>query len=199
MSTTNNITIDKFVRITKSGTKQIINSNGYVLMRYKKIPKNIKFRHPAVNDYNQHLCGGWSVVPYGKFEEIERVVSGLKPLAYCHTFDKNEAIQKVNEIVGKGFLCTYVERKFFDQNRMIYDITASVKGKLGDYFDIQTLIDDYKRNKLIDQVENLERHKNVTFDAFHGGKFDVEFNGSEITGLILGYPIENTISLIKYS
>src|SRR5205807_1507953 len=149
----------------------IVNGNGYVLMRYKKIPKNIKFTHKAINDYNQHLCGGWHVLPNNKFEEIERVASGLKPLGISHIFDKDEAERKVKEMLGKGVLCTCIERKFFDQDRMMYDITASVKSKLKDYFDMDTLINDYKNNGLTDEAENLEKYKDVQFDAFHGNKY----------------------------
>ena len=42
-------------------TKTIYN-NGHVMRIYRRQPKMIRFRSPMVNDFNQHLCGGWSYV-----------------------------------------------------------------------------------------------------------------------------------------
>ncbi|AYV80631.1 MAG: hypothetical protein Harvfovirus3_76 [Harvfovirus sp.] len=183
-------TNDPFVFISKKGNKQIRNKNGYVLMHYPKIPRNIKFKHNAVNDYNQHLCGGWSVYPHPKFEALDRVMLGLKPLGMETTADGNIAKEKAKEIADKGFLSSFELMK-----NNYYFVTASVKGTLGDYFDMKTLAHDYEKNHL--SSENIKKYAKVKFDAFHNGKFDIEDHPCEIVGLVLGYPIENTISLIK--
>lgn len=185
------ITPDPFVFITKSGTKQIRNKNGYVLMRYKKIPKSIKFKHIAVNDYNQHLCGGWHVYKHPEFEEIDRVEQGLKPVGVSHTFNLELAKAKIENLINKGFLASYTTRLFQDKD--MYNVTASVTGTLGDYFDMDTLAADYKKCKLFN--DDIIRYKNVNFSEFHNDMFDR--HSTEITGLILGYPIENTIALMK--
>jgi len=41
-------------------TKTVYN-NGHVMRIYRRQPKAIRFRSPMVNDFNQHLCGGWSL------------------------------------------------------------------------------------------------------------------------------------------
>jgi hypothetical protein len=187
------ITNDPFVFITKSGTKQIRNKNGYVLMRYKNIPKSIKFKHIAVNDYNQHLCNGWVVYDHTEFEEIDRVEQGLKPVGISHTYNLELAKAKIENLISKGFLATYVVQIF--QNKEMYNVTASVTGTLGDYFDMDTLAADYKKCRLIN--DNIIRYKTVNFSEFHNGNYDCGKHPIEITGLILGYPIENTIALIK--
>lgn len=181
---------DPFVFITKSGTKQIRNKNGYVLMRYPKIPKNIQFKHKAVNDYNQHLCGGWFVHEHDDFEEIDRVVAGLKPVGISHAVPFLPMIERAIKYVEKGYLMTYEKNRV---RKGTYNITVSPTGKLKNYFDMDTLIADYERNGLYS--DDIEFYKDVTFAAFHNGQFDN--HPTEIVGLILGYPIENTISLMK--
>lgn len=184
---------DPFVRITKEGDK-IIENNGFRLKTYKNIPKNLKFKHKAVNDYNQHLCGGWSVIKREKFEEINRVISGLKPVGVTYAKNFKEVEDKAFEVMSKGFQASYGEGKGFIANR--YIITASVTGKLGDYFDMKTLAKDYENNGL--SSENIKKYVDVDFINFHHRKYDCKDHPLEIVGLILGYPIENTISLMKY-
>lgn len=186
-------TKDPFVFITKNGHKQIRNKNGYVLMTYKNIPKSIKFKHKAVNDYNQHLCGGWTLYDHIEFEEIEQVAKGLKPVGISHSRNLSKIKKKVAELTDKGLLVTYTKNDFI---KGLYNITASVKGKLKDYFDLNTLAKDYEKNGL--SGKNIIRYKNVKFSAFHNDEYDIEYHPMEITGLILGYPIENTIALMKH-
>ena len=184
-------TPDPFVFITKRGHKQIRNKNGYVLMIYKNIPKSINFKHKAVNDYNQYLCGGWFVYDHTEFEEIDRVEQGLKPVGVSHSYDLIDVTLKMINLIDKGFLVSYTTRLYHDKN--MYHVTASVTGKLKDYFDMDTLATDYENNGI--NFHEIMKYKNANFSEFHNGKFD--HHPMEITGLILGYPIENTIALFK--
>ena len=183
-------TKDPFVFITKKGHKQIKNKNGFVLMVYKNIPKSIKFKHIAVNDYNQHLCGGWFVYDHTDFEAIDRVEAGLKGVGISHTKNLQAMIIKMINLIKKGFLVSYTKHS---RIKNMYNITASVEGKLKDYFDMDTLAQDYENNQL--SGNNIIKYKNANFAEFHYDKYD--HHPIEITGLILGYPIENTIALIK--
>jgi hypothetical protein len=185
-------TMDPFVFITKKGHKQIRNKNGYVLMTYKNIPKSIKFKHIAVNDYNQHLCNGWFVYNHTEFEEIDRVEQGLKPVGISHSENLLAVTKKALALINKGFLVSYTKNPFIEG---MYNITASVTGKLKDYFDMDKLASDYEQNGL--NSKNIINYKDVNFSEFHYDKYDCECHPIEITGLILGYPIENTIALIK--
>jgi hypothetical protein len=189
---------DPYVKITKSGTKQIVNDNGFVLGRYSKIPKNLKFKHKAVNDRNQHLCGGWFVGPQVKYEEILRVEQGLKPLALCHPDSKEEAIKLKKEYTDKGFLATIYPNKAFKGK---YDIIVSVNTTFGEFFDMDTLAEDYKKNKLFEEAENIKSRKDDHFSILHDElnmRILCDWQMPEISGLMFGYPIENTISRIKY-
>ena len=185
-------TKDPFVFITKTGHKQIKNKNGYVLMTYKNIPKSIKFKHPAVNDYNQHLCGGWSLYDYSEFEEIDRVEQGLKPVGISHSKNLQAITIKIIDLINKGFLASYTQNIHI---KKMYNVTASVKGKLKNYFDMNTLAIDYENNGI--SGNNIIKYKDIDFSEFHYNKYDCDNHPIEITGLILGYPIENTIALIK--
>ncbi|HLX53009.1 MAG TPA: hypothetical protein VKR58_03665 [Aquella sp.] len=187
------VPIDPFVFITKRGHKQIKNKDGYVLMTYKNIPRSIKFNHRAVNDYNQHLCGGWSVYNHPDFDEIDRVEQGLKPVGISHSSNLEKVTIKIKNLINKGFLASYTTQIF--NKKLMYNVTASVTGKLCDYFDMKTLANDYENNGI--NSDDITEYKNVDFSAFHNDKYD--HHPIEITGLILGYPIENTIALIKQS
>ncbi len=62
------------------------------------------------------------------------------------------------------------------------------------------VIQDYKDNDLHEEAENLEKNKHTHFSKFHDLDLMTRLcNGEtlEISGLILGYPIENTISILK--
>jgi hypothetical protein len=191
---------DPYIKITKSGTKQIHNGNGLIFARYHKIPKNIKFKHKAINDKNQHLCGGWFVGDQIEYEEIKRVEQGLKPLGLCVVKNKKTAETLKKEYKEKGFLVTIRPNKVIKGE---YDIIVSVNKTLKEYFDMETLINDYKKNKLYDEAEHLEAcvKNNVHFlDLHEENSFDMMCNWAypEICGLMFGYPIENRISRIKY-
>jgi hypothetical protein len=190
---------DPNIFITKSKTKQIRNDNGNILARYKNIPTNIKFKHKAVNDANQHLCGGWTVGKYKKYEEFRRVEQEFKPLGLCHT-DSLEEAEKMKKVYTKKGLLFSIHKNEFIENT--YDIILSVNATFGEYFDMDTLIEDYKRNKLYEEAENLEVAKYTHFLDLHNAgvmKLLCNWESPEIAGLMFGYPIENTISRIKNS
>lgn len=56
------------------------------------------------------------------------------------------------------------------------------------------LADDYRRNGLIYCSNMIEHYKNVNFIKFHHLQYDDHHTC--ITGLVLDYPIENSIALI---
>jgi hypothetical protein len=70
-----------------------------------------------------------------------------------------------------------------------------VIGKLKDYFNMDTLAADYENNGI--NRNNIIKYKNINFSEFHYDKYNCNHHLIEITGLILGYPNENTIALIK--
>ena len=183
--------IDPYVVYTDDGDKQI-KKDKYVYMVYKyaaNILKDLKFKHKTVNDYNQHLCGGWSFYKHTEFEEVDRVAKGLKPAGISTTRDLSLAEAKRKELSNKGFLATIYKR------RDLYFVTASPRGTLGKFFrNLNVLIEDYRRNGLVYCADMMEYYRNVNFIKFHNLEYDDHHTC--ITGLVLGYPIENTMALI---
>jgi hypothetical protein len=71
-------------------------------------------------------------------------------------------------------------------------IDICCRGKLDELFDLDTLATDY--SKFVPYiVGEILSYKNVQLESFLGDKWDDQ---GWLTGLILGYPIENTISRI---
>ena len=185
--------MDPYVFYNKRGDKQIRNGK-YVYVTYKNVPRYLLFKHKAVNNFNQHLCGGWSVYKHFPFEEVDRVTLGLKPVGISHSNSLLEAETKQKEIIDKGFMATIMKSTWND----LYFVTASPYGTLQEFFhNLDSLIEDYERIGLGYAANIIERYKNVKFEAFHGGKYDIEDHPECIVGLILGYPIENTVAIIR--
>jgi len=86
---------DPYVLYKNDGHKYM-QKGKFVHMIYKNAQRNLSFKHKAVNDYNQHLCGGWFVYDHPKFEEVDRVVAGLKHVGISHTDDKFIARKGMN-------------------------------------------------------------------------------------------------------
>lgn len=85
----------------------------------------------------------------------------------------------------------YVEQKphkYFENRDFI---TACRKGKLGKLFDLKTLKEDYKRSGIDIDCDEVGHKKLSDFLK----SWDVDKNPGWLAGLILGYPVENTISL----
>lgn len=90
-------------------------------MTYKNLPQWVKFKHPTVNDYNQHLCGRWYVYKHPEFEEVDRVVAGLKPVGISDCRDLDRIQEKQQEISNKGFMATIFKSTWND----LYFLIAS--------------------------------------------------------------------------
>jgi len=189
------------VKHKKHNTKKIYN-NGNLLIRYLYQPKQIKFKSKMVNDDNQHFSGGWSIEGIDLSDEalLRRVVDGLKPMAIIHKWKKElEEYQKIVDILkdinrrrGKNKL-VYKE---YDFDRT-YCLTVACKGVLKNIFDLKTLKEDYESNGINIDISKAE--DKALSDYFED--WDAPDDESKIeyweTGLILGYPIENTISAYR--
>ena len=158
---------DPYVVYTEEGDKQI-RKGKYVYMSYKNalnISNTLKFKHNSVNNYNQHLCGGWFLYENKEFEEVDRVVVGLKPVGISATRDPSRAEAKRKELCNKGLLATIYKQ---DDDRELYFVTASPHGTLGKFFkNLNVLIDDYRKHNLAYCANLIEEYKNVNFIKFH--------------------------------
>lgn len=174
-------------------TKQIW-VNNYLVMTYPRVPKRIQFQHAMVNDENQNLCGGWHLDWEDENDKIlSRVADGLKPLGIAHAIESRaEVEQLVRQLEADG-----LDVKVTPSPVRGWDIAVAHPGTLGEVFDLSTLAEDYVASGGIssDQMaREIAQYTHRSLISF-AGKYDVDAVPPWVTGLILGYPVENTISL----
>ncbi|HYW80331.1 MAG TPA: hypothetical protein VE890_12175 [Thermoguttaceae bacterium] len=181
-------------------TKEIFNA-GRRMARYGHQPKTLRFRSPMVNDFNQHLCGGWTMldIPDEKQATVNRVIDGTKPfgdLRYCEE-DQDEAIAAKAQLDQNG-LPTRLESRppeFYQGETAVYGLTFCRHGTLADLFDLNALALDYRSNVPDEDIETeIETYRRRTLQSFFGN-WEVPAVPRWLTGLLLGYPVENTISI----
>lgn len=181
----------KIIEHKNWNTKKVYGKSGQFLMiTYFRCPKHLLFKNKMVNDDNQHLCGGWGYFKDNNAEIWKRVKKGLKPMGTLHFWaeDEAKALAMFKEIKkeGKKFHSLYKKRK----DRIT--ILVSVRGKMKDLFDLDSLIKDYA-NIDIDIEEDVQAVANMEINKF----FEDWDNNDWLTGLILGYPIENTMAWMR--
>jgi hypothetical protein len=168
-------------------TKRIYNK-GFLLGSYLKLPKNNTFIHRMNNDINQHFCGGWFLPPYyGNKQLFMRVVHFLKPFGVLHSLNKSE----LNEYIkySKYYNLTY---KTIRSQLQGTDLMFCFDNTLNKIYDLDALVLEYANNN----INIIPDRKKLLSDYFYA--WDIEQGVAPWeTGLILGYPIENTISLYK--
>lgn len=175
-------------------TKQIWN-RGHLMMTYRYVPKKIHFKSWMVNDANQDLCGGWFMgdMTYLDIQStiLQRVVRGLKPLGVLHRDRKVDA----EGIAGEMRRFPWIDTKVVKSHN--WEIVVARGGTLEELFDLESLTRDYIENEVIGEVAFLDAvakyAPRLLIDFAEG--WDVEDVPGWVTGLILGYPVENTISL----
>jgi len=186
----------------KHNTKTVWN-RGYRMITYRRQPRRIRFKSKMVNDKNQHLCGGWG---FAGLEDnnlwIERqLIAGRKPLGImCFWADDSAGLERMNADKARGCAARLRSAglvvKTSNRGDMI-DVEACQMLRVGDIGDLGDLICDYVEAGIYDG-DDLCREINLNSDkmlkSFLGRRWDTEHNPLWLTGLILGYPVENTIS-----
>lgn len=178
-------------------TKTIWN-RGHRMVTYRNQPLRIRFRSKMVNDKNQHLCGGWFFAGLENTNLwIERqLIVGRKPLGVMFFWnDERDESGECAERLKAAGLIVRTGPGFTDGTRIVeacHDIRVGDLGDLGDLFAdyAESLITEYED----DLREEFNRHAGRRLRSFLGKKWDTEHNPLWLTGLILGYPVENTIS-----
>lgn len=178
----------------KTQTKKIYN-DGYLLIRYLFQPHKINFKSKMVNDVNQHFAGGWHLndMDLSNSTLLDRVLKGKKPIGIISELKKDDLKKNLSKIDGRKFH----HQVFKIVKSGAFYLAVAPKGKIKNLFDLETLKKDYQSNGfLIDIKKAGEKELKDYFQDW-----DAQDNESKIefweTGLILGYPIENTISLYK--
>lgn len=188
------------VREHKNWNTKTVYNNGHVMRIYRRQPKMIRFHSPMVNDFNQHLCGGWSMTEINDEKEatIQQLLTGRKPLAcICFWPDRYaDAVEAQTRLVAAGLVTDLRKRDmqsyYFDH---IWDLMACHDIRVSDIGDLRALEDDYDHWFILGFLTQ-------EIAAFAGRELSSFFNEWDspplprwLTGLILGYPVENTISL----
>jgi len=178
----------------KTQTKKIYN-DGYLMISYSSQPFKINFKNKMVNDVNQHFAGGWSLkdMDLSNSALLKRVLEGDKPIGIIGEWEKKNLEQYLSEIDDRKFDCQ--ELKF--RKSGAHYLAIAPKGQLKNLFDLETLKQDYQNNGI--HIEIKKAGEKELKDYFQD--WDAQNSESKIelweTGLILGYPVENTISLYK--
>jgi hypothetical protein len=206
-------------------TKKIVSKKG-IVVTYGKQPKKIEFKNKMINETNQNIAAGYvlSDVRIDNKKILDRVLNGQKPMGHLGFFKKENMHKFMKENfkqIDKNkfhILVRYYEKG--GKNGFIEsEINIARKGKMGDLFDLDTLEKDYVNagieidvdavkddeidfyftsvyspdydSKIVEGIEVVKNNSNLPHLSW-----DYEAEKWE-TGLILGLPIENTISLYK--
>jgi hypothetical protein len=172
-------------------TKKIYN-RGHLVMTYRYCPKVIRFKSPLVNDDNQHFCGGWTLEGMDLSDRalIQRVLDGKKPMASVWSQAPDYLFAHAG-IANSRFAKFEVTAQVFEKWRGQSELCVAVKYPIGMLFDLEALEEDYQ-----ELVGGIRDYKDVSlielFDTW-----DEKETPLWLTGLLMGYPIENTISLYR--
>lgn len=179
-------------------------SLGQTFATYTRIPPvPLEFQSPMVNDENQELCNGWepdwlATYPGGDTQAtIDRVRQGLKPMGFVYQWkdDQDKSIQAFIKAVKS---CRYhTEPKPGPNSNFLVAAVWQQGNVLGQLFDFGNLAYDYATwTGGMGSTDVLFRFENARLADFVE-KWDVDDGVPiQITGLILGYPVENTISVM---
>lgn len=188
------------IREHKHWNTKTIYNNGHVMRIYRRQPKQICFQSPMVNDFNQHLCGGWSMSDIGNEREatIQQLITRSKPLATI-TFghdQKAEAEAGREQLHAAGLVARSkrhaVQGWNFDH---IWSLIACHDMRVREIGDLIELQKDYapivEMGLLRDDIQSCG---DIHLADFYNGPNSPPLP-LWLMGLILGYPVENTISL----
>ena len=188
------------IREHKRWNTKTIYNNGHVMRIYRRQPKIIHFLSPMVSDFNQHLCGGWSMsdIADGREATFEQLVNGHKPFG-CITFwqdQEAEARAERERLEAAGLVAELRKRTWHGWNSdHVWDLLACHDIPVRDIGDLRALREDYTEifGMGLEQ-EEIAPFADLPLASFLDG-WDSPPLPLWLTGLILGYPIENTISL----
>lgn len=190
------------IREHKRWNTKTVYNRGHVMRIYRRQPKALKFESPMVNDFNQHLCGGWGMPEVGDVGHatIDQLVNKRKPFASITYFaeQKDAAMEAVDRLADAGLVGEVHRRRFSRpgwKEGYVWDVLAAQDIRVCDIGDMEALIADYTpvlgEESARTQIEYFADHQ--LEDFFDG--WDTPPLPCWLTGLILGYPIENTISI----
>lgn len=196
-------------RVSLVGGKRVYTKEGKAKPKREPVKEATQtFSSRMVHAANQDdLDGSFS----GKIHDMEsankeilsRVASGTKPFGSIgHVESYSDHVKQLHKLAKKQkhLQVGPIESGNIEGSTTF---TVSVRGTLGDHFDMDALAGVYGRNGLPEVAVAIRNAKGKTFKSYHGeGNWDIG-EGSEDnpvqpweTGLILGFPVENTLKRV---
>lgn len=175
-------------------TKKVYN-DGYLMRAYLHQPKIIRFRSRMVNDLNQHLCGGWTMRGLRDTNSAicDQLVAGRKPLGIAvYSPDDLDSAKKQQERLLTAGLIVSLKRRECGGGKYLWDLAACHDINIGDIGSLEALAEDYREAGIDtgNMKQFAKRHLKTRMHCF-----DFPESPLWLTGLVLGYPVENTISI----
>ena len=188
------------VREHKHWNTKTVYSNGHVMRIYRRQPQVIRSQSPMVNDFNQHLCGGWSMSDINDEREatVQQLLVGKKPFAcITHWHEHRAAAMEAQAKLDSAGLVTDLQKRSLPgyQFDHVWDVLACHDIRVQDIGDLRALRVDYTEVFEIGaETEEIMPFAGRALSSFFDG-WDSPPLPLWLTGLILGYPVENTISV----
>jgi hypothetical protein len=206
----------------KNGWRQTkIYNNGHLMVGYRYPIITRQFYSNLINYDNLHLCGGWFLTGTKIDDEcVLRVLNHTKPMG-IETYLITEK-EKINNIIAviknvlkyeKNAFIYKEAKRDLKGHACWHDVKIAINKSFVELFDLQALVHDYLeyfcKAELLSRREfpweflpQVERHilgfRNQRISAYL--EFDYANPKTALdlitTGLVLGYPIETTASLI---
>lgn len=174
----------------KNRSKVKVHNNGYNLRTYRF--NNVEcFESPYISWQNLDQCGGWAT----KDDYLKTAVQNGTKLFAQIIHDSRESFDSREDIVVN----TQPHKWLKDE----CETHICRKGCLSDYYDIDAVVDHYSRLGISFRVDELQEYFNVELSVFGTDEAPFKYirckNNVEfvITGLLLGYPLESTASIIQ--
>jgi hypothetical protein len=167
---------------------------------YRRQPKTIRFQSPMVNDFNQHLCGGWSMsdIADGRDATIRQLANGHKPFGSITFWQDQEANARDGQqrLEAAGLVTELRKREWQGWNSdHVLDLLSCHDIRVCDIGSLSALREDYTEIfEMGLEPQEISPHADRPLATFFDG-WDSPPLPLWLTGLILGYPVENTISL----
>lgn len=189
-------------------SKKIINkffiNNGHLLAEYKYPKIEQKFSSSFVNDYNLHLCGGWSFPGVKQTECLTRVIEGKKLMGFYRVDEKNKEEKCFWLEYCENSGLPYIAKPITPPWGNYCEFGIAARGILENLIDIESLKHDYQEyakackhsaNTIVQFIDSIKSKEVSDFLNMDYGNPENEIELFSV-GLLLGYSIETTVSLI---